>query len=239
MSLLHEPLQLPLTQQRINKRQASKVPNLNLPQLERIQHPLVLRVPIAVLVRPQRVRNPLDRVDDGATEIIRRVDLVFVPRPVMREEVAAVNDRITHRLVRIGEGDFGADAPAESFGGTGGHFGETGEGVFRRAVAAGGGDAVHAFVAHLLTSGDVVSISLFTCMMREGREEGEHKTHLLLLSVISVSIPLLDHLHRKLLKLVKVVRGVGRRVGLDPEEREVLDDGLFEFGLNELNGSGK
>lgn len=56
-------------------------------------------------------------------------------------------------------------------------------------------------------------------------------TYDLLLRVVRVRLAILDELDGVLLKLVEVVGGVGRRVGLDTEKGEVLDNRLLELGL--------
>ena len=42
-----------------------------------LQHPVVLRLAVAVLARAQRVRDALDRVDERARAVVRRVHLFF------------------------------------------------------------------------------------------------------------------------------------------------------------------
>lgn len=115
MVLLDKPLQLPFTQQRINECQPSEIPHLDPPQLERIQHPVVLGVPIPILVRPQRVSDPFDRIDNRTTEVVSWVNLVFRSGTVVRQIVAAVDDGISHRLVGVTERDLGSDTPTFAF----------------------------------------------------------------------------------------------------------------------------
>ena len=54
-----------------------EVPKLRLPDLESVDEPEVLRVPISVLVGPESVGNTLERVDDGASEIVGGVGEVL------------------------------------------------------------------------------------------------------------------------------------------------------------------
>ena len=63
------------------------------------------------------------------------------------------------------------------------------------------------------------------------QRESERRTHRLLVRVVGVGLAALDHLDAVLLQLVKVVARVARRVGLDAEEGEVLDDALLKLGL--------
>lgn len=58
------------------------------------------------------------------------------------------------------------------------------------------------------------------------------RAHLFLLRVVRIGLAILDQLDCHLLEGVKVVGRVRSRVGLDPEEGEVLDDGLLELGLH-------
>lgn len=148
--LLDEPLELALGEEGVDKVDASAlaeksedaeedgekknapvVPDLDLPEVERREHPLVLRVSVPVLVRPKRVRNALEAVDDRARKVVGRVHLELVaasrvsscflasltrsenaPGTVMRQRVSAVNYGIAHSLVGIAERNLGANAPA-------------------------------------------------------------------------------------------------------------------------------
>lgn len=148
-----------------------EIPNINLPQPSGIQHPLVLRVTITVLVSPQRMSNSLNRVDNGTTEVVGRVHLVLVavslfpsrqlkekrsresgsdePSTMMRQSVTAVNDGITHSLVGVVERDLGANAPLGTFFRTSSHLGKVSQRIFDGELSSFRRDSVHTFVTHL------------------------------------------------------------------------------------------
>ena len=147
-----------------------EIPNNNLPQPQGINHPLILRIPIPILVRPQRVCHTLDRVHDGTSKVvggvyfpfrpnspsslekrlqIARVNVENVPSTVMRQNIAPIDNRIAHRLVRIIDAHFGTKTPALAFGAAGCHFFEAGEVLFNCAVAPGGGDTFSSLLTHL------------------------------------------------------------------------------------------
>lgn len=54
-----------------------EIPKFRLPDLESVDEPEVLRVPISVLVGPESVGNTLEGVNDGAGEIVRGVGEVL------------------------------------------------------------------------------------------------------------------------------------------------------------------
>ena len=125
-----------------------------------------------------------------------------VPGSVVREWVTAVDDRIAQRLVRVIDAQLGTETPACALGRALGHLLEVLEVVLDRVVAMLGRNAVHALLAHLL-----------------------------LLGVVRVRLAGLDHLQSILIQLVEVVRGMRDFVAMNVEKREVLEDGLLEFGL--------
>jgi hypothetical protein len=63
-------------------------------QLERILDPRVLRDAVGVLARAQRVRDALERVDDGARKIVRRVRLEARAREATRPSYAVLKLKI-------------------------------------------------------------------------------------------------------------------------------------------------
>lgn len=56
-------------------------------------------------------------------------------------------------------------------------------------------------------------------------------THLHLLGIVSVGLALFDDLDGKFIQLIEVVRCMRDNLALDIEQREILDDGLLELGL--------
>lgn len=54
-----------------------EVPEVGLPDLESVDKPEVLRVPVSVLVGPEGVGDSLERVDDGAGEVVGGVGEVL------------------------------------------------------------------------------------------------------------------------------------------------------------------
>ena len=55
-----------------------EVPDVHGPEVESLDHPLVLGVTIAVLVGTESVGDTLDRVHDGASKVVSRVYLPLV-----------------------------------------------------------------------------------------------------------------------------------------------------------------
>jgi hypothetical protein len=55
-----------------------EVPDVDLTKSKRINHPLILRVAIAVFVGPQSVGHAFDGIDDWAGKVICWVDLPLV-----------------------------------------------------------------------------------------------------------------------------------------------------------------
>lgn len=166
---------------------------MHLPQPQRIQHPLILRIPIPILVRPQRMRHALHRIHDGARKVVRRVHLPLIPRPMVWLCVRAIDDGVPQRLVRIVHAHLGADAPAQSRGFSRGHLRESGEVVWDRRVSPFGGDAVHPLLPHL---------------------------HLL--GVVGVRLPAFDHLHAVVVQFLEVIGRMGMYVAVDAHQFEVF-----------------
>jgi hypothetical protein len=148
------------------------------------------------------VRYTLERIDNRAAEVVGGVDLPCVSGAVMCLGVAAVDDGIAHGFVRVVDRHLCADAPLEALFAARLHQLEAGQVVFDAGVAAGTGNAVHTLVAHL---------------------------HLL--RVVCIRETILDHLHARAVQLVEPVTGVRHRVGLDAQERAILDNGILVFLL--------
>jgi hypothetical protein len=79
--LVYEPMKLALREKGINEVETTEVPDLNRTNAERLNHPLILRVAIAVLVRTKCMRDTLERIHDRASEVVGWVDLPFIPMP--------------------------------------------------------------------------------------------------------------------------------------------------------------
>jgi hypothetical protein len=144
------------------------------------------------------VRYALERIDDGAAEVIGGVDLPCVAGTVMCLRVAAVDDGIAHSFVRVVDRHLCADAPLDALLAARLHQLESRQVLLDGAVSAGTRNAVHALVAHL---------------------------HLL--CVVRIREAILDHLHARVVQLLEPITGVRHGVGLDAQERAVLDNGIL------------
>ena len=69
---------LALGEEGIDERDSAEVPDVYFAKLERVIHPVILRVTVAVLVCTESVGDALDGVDDGAGEVVGGVDLPLV-----------------------------------------------------------------------------------------------------------------------------------------------------------------
>jgi hypothetical protein len=70
--------QFPLGKECPDKVDAGKVPELHGPELQHIEEPLILGIPICVLGRAESVGDAFDTIHYRAGKVVRRVD---VPRP--------------------------------------------------------------------------------------------------------------------------------------------------------------
>jgi hypothetical protein len=194
--------ELALGQDGFDKVQAREAPVVDLAQLEVVNEPLVLCITVVVLGGTQGVRHPLERIDNRAAEVVGGVDLPCVSSAVMCLGVAAVDDGVAHGFVRVVDRHLCADAPLEALVAARLHQLEPGQVVLDAGVAAGTGNAVHTLVAHL---------------------------HLL--RVVCIRETILDHLHTRVVQLLEPVTGVRHRVGLDAQERAILDNRILVFLL--------
>lgn len=194
--------ELTLGQDCADKVQTSEAPVVNLAELELLDEPLVLGIAIVVLGGTQSVCDALDRVDDGAAEVVGRVHLPLGASAVVVLGVASVNDGVAHGLVGVVDRHLCADAPPCALLGALLHLLKPGQGLLGAHLAALAGDAIH-------TLG----------------------THLLLRSVIGIGQTVLDHLDSALVQLVEPVASVRDLVRLDAEESAVLDDRVLELLL--------
>ena len=112
VTLLHEPGELPLAEDGMHKGHAGEGVDANPAQTEPGLYPGVLLVAVLVLGGAQGVSHPLNRVDDGARQVVRRVGRVLGPRSVMGgRDVLPVQHRIAHCAVDTGHVDARPQAP--------------------------------------------------------------------------------------------------------------------------------
>ena len=76
-------------------------------------------------------------------------------------------------------------------------------------------------------------------MKTSGEARARDATNLLLKSIITVGVSLLDESNGDLVKLVEVIRSVGDGVELDVQELEILLDRLLELGLEDRDEEGR
>jgi len=73
-SVLDEPSQFPFWQDRVGHGQASVFPDVRFAQTQRVNEPIVLLVTIVVFSGTKGVSHIFYAIDDGAGEIVRRVN---------------------------------------------------------------------------------------------------------------------------------------------------------------------
>jgi hypothetical protein len=129
-ALLDEVLELSLGQESVHKVESTarrvvsssrytrektthspEIENLNLLHTQLFQEPLVLGFPIGILVGPQGVSHAIERIDNGAGQVIHRVRLVLFSCNMMGLVDAPVDGRVTHRTVRGRIVDLGTKEP--------------------------------------------------------------------------------------------------------------------------------
>lgn len=186
-----------------------EVPDVHFADVEGIDHPLVLGVAVAVLVRTQSVSDTFVRVNNRAGKVVRRIHLPLVtvrqcsdgayicsrrsgdsPSTVMRRQVHPVDDRVAEGLVGVVDAHFCTETPAGTLRRPLGHLLEVLQVVFDRVIAVLGGNTVHTFLPHLL-----------------------------LLGVICIRLSCLDHLQSKLVQLGEVIGCMRDSVAMDLKER--------------------
>jgi len=70
VSLLHEPGELSLGQHGVVEVEPSILPDVRLPEAQRVNHPVELFIAVVVLCGPEGVGHPLQAVHDGAGEVV-------------------------------------------------------------------------------------------------------------------------------------------------------------------------
>mmetsp|Transcript_1498 Transcript_1498/g.3347 ORF Transcript_1498/g.3347 Transcript_1498/m.3347 type:complete len:529 (+) Transcript_1498:630-2216(+) len=204
---VHKPLQLPLAHHRVHEVEPRKLPDVHVGQLRhhlllQLEDPLELRVPVMVLIRPQRMRDSLKAVHKGASKVVGRVDLVGGAGPVVRGEVAAKAHGVPQGLVGVLHVELHTHAVLLALLRGLLHLLEKPQVLLHGAVPPRRLDAVHA---------------LFT--------------HLLLGRVVRIKMAQLDHTLCELEHGREVVRGVGGLVWEDFQALEVVHDVLDELVL--------
>eukprot|EP00964_Phaeocystis_antarctica_P067193 scaffold40659_cov71-Phaeocystis_antarctica.AAC.6 len=202
LALVDDPLQLALGEERAHEVDAREAPQVDGPQPQRLDEPLVLRVAVRVLPVAQRVRHALDRVDDRAGQVVRGVDLVLVLGLVVRDQVGAEGARVAQRAVVVLHVDLGAHAALEAL--------------------LGG-------LLHLAPQPEVLGHGLRAVLVLL---LGHPLLLLLLLRRrVDVRDALLEHARLQLQDRREVVGGVAHRAGRDVEPLQVLDDRLLVLAL--------
>ncbi len=145
------------------------------------------------------MRHALVAVDDRARKVVHGVHLPLGAGPVMGGiDVAAVDDGVSHGLVRVVDREFGADAVLLALHGALLHLLEDAQVLLDGPIAPLGSDALPPLVAHGL-----------------------------LVGVVRIPVALLDHANTHVVKVVEVVRGIREHVGLDAHQGKILDDGIL------------
>ena len=148
-TLSNKPSQLALAQKRLDEVEAGKVPDVDLSQVKRIQHPLVLRVAVPVLDCSESVCDTLEAVDKRASKIVGGVHLVFCACAVMGRGVASVDDRISHGLVGVVDRHLCTEAVLDALLRSFGHFPKDPEVLLNGSLTACASDSVHSLLTHL------------------------------------------------------------------------------------------
>ena len=73
VALVHEPGELPLGQHGVVEVEPGILPDVGLPEAQRVDNPVELVVAVVVLGGPEGVGHPLQAVHDGAGKVVRRV----------------------------------------------------------------------------------------------------------------------------------------------------------------------
>lgn len=149
LALLDEELELPLGQDGVDEIDPREIKDLDMRQPELLQEPLVLGFPVRVLVGPEGMGHPVERVDDGTSHVVHRVSLELVPGDVMGLQDGSEDGGVTERPVRAEVIDLGSHEPFLTFLGTLEHLFETLQVVLDRLVPSLRGDHGHTLVSHL------------------------------------------------------------------------------------------
>ena len=149
-ALVHKPVQLALRKKGVDEVETAEIPDEDRAKGESLDHPVILGIAITVFVRPQSMSDALKRVDNGAGEIIRRINLPLIASAVVRQCVAAVDDRVTERLVRVIHAHLRTNAPSQTLFGTLLHLLEVLQVVLNAVLSMLGGYAIETLLTHLL-----------------------------------------------------------------------------------------
>ena len=77
-TVVDEPVEFTFRKEGVNEVESTEIPNANRSKPERLDHPVVLGIPITVLVGPQSMCNTFNRIDDWASKIVCGVNLPLV-----------------------------------------------------------------------------------------------------------------------------------------------------------------
>ena len=149
LALLYQVLELSLRQDSVDKVDSRKVKDLDVLKTEAFQEPLVLRLPVGVLVGPERMGDAIERIDDGTSHVVHRVGLELVSRDVVGLVDASVDSRVSHRSVTAEVVDLGSHEPFLSLFTSGQHLLESLQVVLDGLVSTLGGDHSLTLVTHL------------------------------------------------------------------------------------------
>ncbi len=131
------------------ERPSPEIKDLDMRQAQRLEEPLILRLPVGILICSQRVSDTVQRVDDGTSEIIHWVCFVLIPSHMMRLIDASVYGRISHGPVWRLVIHLSSKEPSLTFGATGQHFLEASKVVSDGSITVFGRNESHSLFSHL------------------------------------------------------------------------------------------
>mmetsp|Transcript_2587 Transcript_2587/g.5900 ORF Transcript_2587/g.5900 Transcript_2587/m.5900 type:complete len:375 (+) Transcript_2587:785-1909(+) len=152
-SPFYELFQLSLRHYSVAHVKAGVGPNIDRAQLQLLDKPAILLVPIFVLHCPERMGDPLNGVDDWTGEIISRIDLIFGTSFMVRLRLAPVYCRIPHALVWVLHPDFGAKDALKPVLRALFHLAPSPFVLSNRELPRVGFDSIHPLRPHLLDRG--------------------------------------------------------------------------------------
>mmetsp|Transcript_4352 Transcript_4352/g.10191 ORF Transcript_4352/g.10191 Transcript_4352/m.10191 type:complete len:233 (-) Transcript_4352:938-1636(-) len=164
--------------------------------------PLVLFVPIIVLGRSQGMSDTLQRIHNGASQIIGRIGLVGSSTPMMRLQVLSKQNRISQgSIVRV-HVNLGTETPSCTFFLARVHHQKLFLGFFWRLVAVFTLDSIRALLLHLLLG-----------------------------SIVHVGCTIFNHTHGITINGPKVIGSIGHDIGIDSQQFQIFHNGLLVLFL--------
>mmetsp|Transcript_16828 Transcript_16828/g.34097 ORF Transcript_16828/g.34097 Transcript_16828/m.34097 type:complete len:300 (-) Transcript_16828:1038-1937(-) len=197
-SRLHKPSELPFTHHGIHEVHTGKGLDPHATQFQGTLNPLILLVAIIVFGGTESVTDPLDGIDDGASQIISGVGFVGSSRTMVWSEVLTIQNGIAHGSIVSGHVDLGTETPWFALFLARAHEVELLECLSRRLIS----------MFRVLTFH-----SLFL--------------HLFLRCIVHVCEAVVDHPKSVLFDGFEVVGGKGDNVGTNSDFGKVFDDGLL------------